>query len=238
MVHEYLISGIVDSLTIYGLREILRKHPDITAVSFDDVNKKLIIEMSTHVSLDRINDALKVAGLRGIYLNQVRVEEKKQASKTNFSELTPLAVIFLIIILFVAVRAYLYGFNFSSAMYDFMAAFFILLSLLKLINWSGFVEAYQTYDIVAKRSQYYAYAYPLIELGLGICYLLRWQLTTVNIITLVIMLVSSIGVMRELRAGKTITCACLGVVFNVPMTWVTFIEDILMATMAAIMLFY
>ncbi|MDP3725587.1 MAG: hypothetical protein Q8R36_00140 [bacterium] len=47
----------------------------------------------------------------------------------------------------------------------------------------------------------------------------------------------ALGVFLKLRDGEVVPCACLGVVFKIPMTWVTFIEDLLMAVMAAFMLF-
>jgi hypothetical protein len=51
------------------------------------------------------------------------------------------------------------------------------------------------------------------------------------------MLIGAAGVWRELRKNNQIPCACLGVVFKIPMTWVTFIEDVAMAAMAAAMIF-
>lgn len=160
--------------------------------------------------------------------------EIKNYTLKNF---IPLIVIFCIILLFTIIRQLYSGWNFESAMYDFMGAFFIVFGSFKIINWPGFVEAYRTYDIVAKYSKAYAYIYPLIELGLGISYLMRYQLFYTNLITLILMIVSSIGVAQELLKGRRIVCACLGAVFRLPMTYVTLAEDLLMATMAAIMLF-
>lgn len=108
----------------------------------------------------------------------------------------------------------------------------------KLINLHQFAEAYAMYDIIAKRLYWYGYIYPFIELGLGIAYLLNWRPKFVNIFTLCIMLVCAAGVFIELRSGKKIVCACLGAVFKIPMTYVTLLEDLMTAVMAAIMLFY
>ena len=47
---------------------------------------------------------------------------------------------------------------------------------------------------------------------------------------------SSIGVIQSVVDKKKIKCACLGAVFNVPMTTVTIIEDLLMVVMAVFML--
>ena len=52
------------------------------------------------------------------------------------------------------------------------------------------------------------------------------------------MVIGAVGVAGELRKKNQIPCACLGVVFKIPMTTVTFIEDVLMAVMAILMLFF
>lgn len=157
--------------------------------------------------------------------------------KYSLKDFIPLIIIFALIILFTVVRHYMREYWCpASTMSDFMGAFFIVFGLFKIINWNGFVEAYKIYDVIAQRSTAYAYAYPLIELGLGTAYLMRWQPVLVNCITLVVMLVSALGVFIELRKGKEIMCACLGTVFKLPMTYVTLFEDLLMAGMAAYML--
>jgi LSD1 subclass zinc finger protein len=45
-----------------------------------------------------------------------------------------------------------------------------------------------------------------------------------------------VGVLLALRGRKSIRCACLGAVLNLPMTTVTLIEDVSMAVMAGAML--
>jgi hypothetical protein len=118
----------------------------------------------------------------------------------------------------------------------FMGLFFILFGGLKASNLREFVSAYKMYDVLAMRSTAYAYAYPFIELALGILYLTATYPLATNAITFVVMLVSAWGVYRTLASGKEIMCACLGAVFKVPMTWVTLGEDVLMAGMAGYML--
>ena len=98
------------------------------------------------------------------------------------------------------------------------------------------MDAYAIYDLIAKRSRIYGYAYPLIELALGASYLFGYRLLAMAWITLTLMILGSIGVAAELRKKNKIPCACLGVVFKIPMTWVTLIEDLSMAAMAAVMI--
>lgn len=124
-----------------------------------------------------------------------------------------------------------------SLMLDMMGWFFLIFSGLKLLNWRGFVMAYQEYDVIAAKSKVYAQLYPLIELTLALLYLTRTQINIAAWVTLIIMVVGAAGVFRELRRGHAIRCACIGVVFKVPMTWVTLGEDLIMAVMAAVILF-
>jgi len=149
----------------------------------------------------------------------------------------PLIVIFSIIIAFTAGMLLNLGrWDTVYAMRNFMGGFFVIFGSFKLLRWKGFVDAYGIYDLIAKRSRLYGYAYPLIELGLGIAYLAAFELLTVNIITFIIMTISALGVANELRKKNRIPCACLGVVFKIPMTTVTLIEDLLMAGMACAMI--
>lgn len=128
------------------------------------------------------------------------------------------------------------SFEWMRAMRIFMGGFFVAFSFFKLLDLRGFVDSFQTYDVVARPVRAYGYAYPFVELGLGIAYLLAFAPVATNVVTLVVMLVGIVGVSQALLQRRQIRCACLGTVFNLPMSKVTFIEDGLMAAMAAAML--
>lgn len=128
------------------------------------------------------------------------------------------------------------GFDGMRAMANFMGGFFVAFSFFKLLNLRGFVDAYQTYDVLARLVRAYGYAYPFIELGLGVAYIARLAPVVTSLVTLLVMLVSAVGVTQALLQKRRIRCACLGTVFNLPMTKVTFVEDALMAGMALVML--
>ncbi len=160
------------------------------------------------------------------------------ANGYTFQDFVPLIAIFAIIIALTIVRQLYSGWNLMGAMGDFMGFFFLIFGTFKIINWQGFVQAYRMYDIVAKRSIAYAYAYPLIEVMLGIAYLTRFMPVLTNVVALIVMGVSSIGVAQELGKEHPIACACLGDVFKVPLTYVTLGEDLLMVVMSLFMLYY
>jgi len=89
---------------------------------------------------------------------------------------------------------------------------------------------------VAKSFPVWGYAYPFVELALGVGYVLNWNPLALNTITLLVMLIGSVGVLRALLRRTAIRCACLGTVLKLPMTKVTLLEDLGMAGMAAAML--
>ena len=119
----------------------------------------------------------------------------------------------------------------------FMAGFFLTFSFFKLLDLKGFEESYSMYDIVAKKLKTWGFIYAFIELALGIAYATNFQPFVTNIVTLVVMSVSIIGVLQSVLNKQKIQCACLGAVFNLPMSTVTIIEDALMIAMSAISLF-
>jgi len=65
---------------------------------------------------------------------------------------------------------------------------------------------------------------------------MNFELTIVAIVTFVIMVIGSIGVGIKLAKNEKFKCACLGTKLNIPLTKLTFIEDVLMAVMALVMI--
>ena len=124
----------------------------------------------------------------------------------------------------------------EALMRHFMAGFFIVFSFFKLLDPSGFVSAYRGYDLIARKVPAWGWAYPFVELTLGVAYLLACLPIGTNAVTLVLMLVGAAGVLKALLDKRAIRCACLGTALNLPMTKVTLVEDLTMAAMAAVML--
>lgn len=124
----------------------------------------------------------------------------------------------------------------SETMRYFMAGFFLVFSFFKLLDVRSFADAYSSYDLLARRTRVWGLIYPFIELALGIAYLVNVFPLLVNSVTLIVMAFSAIGVLRAVLSKQIIRCACLGTVFQLPMSTVTIIEDAGMAVMAALAL--
>ena len=117
----------------------------------------------------------------------------------------------------------------------FYGRVFIIFSFFKLLNLKGFAESYAMYDIVAKKWNGWGYVYAFTELALGIAFLTGFNPILTNAVTLVIMTISIIGVLQAVFNKRKIKCACLGAVFNLPMSTITIIEDALMIGMSGLM---
>ena len=103
-----------------------------------------------------------------------------------------------------------------------------------MLNLKGFAESYFSYDIIAKRWMGYGYIYAFIELALGIAFITSFNPLLTNAIAFIVMSISIIGVLQSVLNKRKIKCACLGAVFNLPMSTVTIIEDLLMIVMSLI----
>ncbi len=92
------------------------------------------------------------------------------------------------------------------------------------------------YDLVAKKVPGYGYLYPFIELVLGLSYLCFSYPIATYLITILLMAVGAFGVIRALKQGLNVRCACMGTSLDVPLSTVTLSEDIGMGIMACAML--
>jgi hypothetical protein len=130
------------------------------------------------------------------------------------------------------------GVHWHETIRYFMAGFFLVFSLLKLLDIPAFANAYASYDLLAKRWHGWGLIYPFVELALGLAYLANWNPLITNWATLIIMGFSAIGVILTLLRKRSIRCAHLNTVFKLPMSTVTIIEDVGMAAMALLVMYY
>lgn len=221
---------------VASIAPLLNGAPGIQSWSADVVSPDKLLTVEGTVDRNRVNDLLGKAGYQ--VLDELQRDVKPPASPaqatTSYFPLTLIVGYILgVTLLIEAARG---TFLWQEAMTNFMAGFFLVFSFFKLLDLRSFADTYQGYDIIAAQSRAYAFAYPFIELALGLAYVLRLEPRAVNTVTLIVMLVGTIGVVRTLLARRKIRCACLGAVFNLPMSYVTLAEDGLMALMAALML--
>lgn len=209
--------------------------PHVTDVEVSKANQSATITMEKHIPLSTLQNALE----QKYSITADEHNETAELAKSWFTTYKPILVIFGYVTTISIVTAIHNGsFHWMQAMNIFMAGFFLSFSFFKMLDLKGFAESYSMYDIVARKLPLWGYIYAFIELTLGIAYAINFAPVVTNAVTLVVMSISLLGVMQSVLNKRKIQCACLGSVFNLPMSTVTIIEDALMILMSGIMLLY
>ena len=247
MTHTYKVTGMTCGKCLATVKSALSKIQGIQKADVTLDPPQAVITMSTHVPTAIMNKQLAAAGKYTLEETESMHHEMSAAvtdaiaapeeKRSFFTAYKPILLVFGYLIgMTLLNELFKSRFNLMAAMHLFMGGFFLIFSFFKLLDIKGFAYSYMSYDIIAKKWIGWGYIYPLIELSLGVAFLFHFAILEATIITLVVMSVSSIGVIQSLIAKKKIQCACLGTVFNLPMSNITLIEDLLMVLMAAAML--
>jgi copper chaperone CopZ/uncharacterized membrane protein YphA (DoxX/SURF4 family) len=233
MTHTYQISGMTCGSCEAKVKSALLTLPEVT--NAEVTRTTATISMEKHIALSELQ---KAVGAKGNYtISATQHSEVVEQTKSWFATYKPLLLIFAFITGISIIKARMENeINWMKCMSNFMAGFFLTFSFFKFLDIKAFAETYSMYDIVAKRIKAYGLIYPFIELVLGIAFLSGFNPYITNIVTLIVMSVSIIGVLQSVLNKRKIQCACLGAFFNLPMSTVTIIEDALMIAMSTAML--
>jgi copper chaperone CopZ len=232
----YSITGMTCGNCAAKIQKRLGDHPDIQSAHVSLQPPQAVVESSRGLPPEELNRWLEPLGHYRVSGNSVvpSYPALPPPSATTYKPL--LIVLGYLTAVTAGTLVAAGGWDWMMAMRIFMGGFFIAFSFFKMLDLRGFSDAYRGYDVVAKAWPGYGFVYPFIELGLGIVYIANVAPWTVNLVTAVVMAVSLAGVMRAVLSKRTIRCACLGTVFQLPMSTVTIIEDGLMLAMAVAML--
>jgi copper chaperone CopZ len=208
---------------------------NVTNVEVSKEDNSATIAMDKHMALSDLQKALDPK----YQISAIEHNEMAEQTKSWFETYKPILLIFFYISLVTVLVQLKNGdFNEMEWMQHFMAGFFLVFSFFKLLNLKGFAESYAMYDVIARKIPVWGYIYALTELGLGIAFLINFNPIVTNSITFAVMSVSIIGVLQSVLNKRKIQCACLGAVFNLPMSTVTIIEDALMIAMSGLMILH
>ncbi len=232
MTHTYNLTGMTCSGCESKVKSSLLSLPDITSVDVSKDNNTATITMEKHIPLNTLQQALVKAGEK-YKITATQHSEVGEQTKSWLSTYKPILLIFFYITLISSVIVYTYQLKIHDWMNLFMAQFFLVFSFFKMLDIKSFADSYSMYDVLAKKIKIYGFIYPFIELFLGLAYLTSFNPSFTNTATVIIMGFSSIGVIKSVMNKSKIQCACLGAVFDLPMSTVTIIEDLLMVVMAA-----
>jgi copper chaperone CopZ len=247
----YQITGMTCNGCRSKVQDLLSRAEGVKHVEVDLAKGEAEIEM---VGSDR-EEVLKAAlreypkyGIRRVEVGdpgQVGQGQEPEEAKSWIATYKPILLIFLYITVISLIAGTATGtgtgtagggFRLMTAMRIWMGGFFLTFSFFKMLDIQAFAESYAMYDIVAKRFEVWGYLYVFIEALLGVSYALNFQPLFTTVLTVVVMTISLVGVLNSVLAKRKVKCACLGAVFNLPMSSVTIIEDGLMISMGVAMI--
>jgi copper chaperone CopZ len=235
MEHTYHIEGMTCSSCESKVKAALLGLEQVTKVETSVSNQTIHVSMVTHVPIEKLQVTLP----EKYKISAKNHNETLEKTRSWFETYKPVLLIFMyILVITVLIQLPQNNFDLMIWMQHFMAGFFLVFSFFKLLNLKGFAESYKMYDVIAKVLPVWGYMYAFIELGLGLAYLVNFRPELVNISTFLVMSVSLVGVLQSLLSKKQIRCACLGAVFNLPMSTITIVEDSLMIIMSGLMIIY
>ena len=227
---QYKISGMTCSSCVATVTKAIESIRNVKNVTVSLDPGLAVVESNEDVSIDVIHSVLpdKFSVKPFKYYENVNTDDKE----SFLAKLFPL----ILILSYISLTSIIinFGRSLDDLMIDFMGIFFIVFSFFKFLDYKSFPNSFAMYDPLAKALPLYGWIYPFIETILGLMFLFRFQLFTSIIITILLLSITTYGVVNVLKNKQTIQCACLGTAIKLPMTIATLIENGIMIIMALI----
>lgn len=236
MTHTYQLTGMTCGSCESKVKTAFLEIDQVEEVITSKDENTATITMSKHVPLAKFQAQLAQFGDK-YAISAPEHSEIAEETRSWLATYKPVLLIFAYLFSITGLVEMVSGdLQIERWMRHFMAGFFLTFSFFKMLNLEGFKESYQMYDVIARKFPAWGYVYAFTELLLGIAFLINFNPLITNTVTIIVMSVSIIGVLQTVLNKKAIRCACLGDVFNLPMSTVTIIEDGLMILMSISML--
>jgi len=231
-IYTFRVEGVTCQNCVNSIGAKLASQVDSLSISID---KKIAEVVGDDLTLVQLNQMLEGTRYRFVDVDSINAVADPVLSSW-FETYRPL----LLIVAFIFGSSLLVQFppkaiSVNETMRYFMAGFFLVFSFFKLLDLSAFASAYANYDLIAKRWRGWGFVYPFAELTLGACYLSNIGGQSLHMVTFLLMSFSALGVIQSVLNKTKIRCACLGTVFQLPMSTITIVEDLGMALMALLM---
>ncbi len=232
--YSYKIEGMTCSSCIETITERLKLLSGVSTVNISLSDKKADIIADRAVLLKEIQNAIAdLPKYKADFYDDVETSSVLPQEKTFFQTYKPLFIVFAYIFIFSVAYQVSQG-NFSAHLFmnHLMAGFFIGLSFFKILDLKSFATAFSNYDPLANKWKTYGLIYPFIELTLGFLFIADKLLLIANVMTILVLTTTTIGVYKKIKSDNKFQCACLGAGFNLPLSNITIVENLAMVAMA------
>ncbi len=230
----FTIEGMTCQACVKTVTDKILSIPDVSTVDVSLENRNVEILANRKIGIQEVTAVL---------LSSPKYKVSQYSAQTAPTQLIktesilktykPLITVFSYILLTsVAYQVYQGSFHLHLFMNHIMAGFFLGLSFFKFLDLKAFAESFSSYDPLAQRWLNYGYVYPFAELILGLMFVSQLAVPLANLMTILILTITTIGVYKKLQSKSKFQCACLGATFNLPLSNVTIFENVAMILMA------
>jgi len=159
----------------------------------------------------------------------------KRVADPNKPTYRPVAVLFALTALLAAAASYAVGGPeaWARGVQWFVGFSMVALALLKLQDVDRFATMFLNYDLLARRWVPYGHVYPYAEAGAGLL-MVAGAATWLSVP--VALFIGGIGAVSVVKAvyldRRELKCACVGGANNVPLSFVSLVENLMMVAMA------
>lgn len=239
---KFSVKGMTCQSCVETVTAAFKSIQNVSAVEMNLSAGSATLHSSEPISLQAVKKSLadkpkysvENFSVQPINIAKTESEYSLPNSPSKFDTYKPLIIVFVFVLLVsLAYQIFASSFQFQIFMNHMMAGFFIGLSFFKFLNIKAFAESFSGYDPIAKKFLSYGLVYPFIELLTGLLFISGKFLFIANIITVVILSVTTLGVIKRLQSKTQFQCACLGTTFSLPLSNVTIFENVVMISMAA-----
>lgn len=157
-------------------------------------------------------------------------------AEPSIKEYLKLVVIFVFLSISATLMSTLSGFNAVEWVRWFMGGFMIIFGGLKLMGIEVFIKVFPLYDLIAKRVSPYKYIYPMLQVFLGMLFLIGIFPTFRDSLTILIGLSGLIGMVSIISQRGAVRLSYLGTILRLRFSSVTLLENSIMVVLAVIML--
>jgi copper chaperone CopZ len=235
---KFIVEGMTCESCVQKVTEALKSIPHVQTVKVNLADRAASIEAHHEIDLIEVQESLKhlpkytvraTSNENSKSIDSSKLDQKESKLKTY----KPLILIFAYISLAsLSYQIYRGHFDLHIFMSHIMAGFFIGLSFFKFLDLKAFSESFSSYDPIAQRFLGYGLLYPFVELILGLMFISQIGLPLANSVTIFVLGITTIGVIKRLQSESKFQCACLGATFNLPLSYVTVFENLVMIAMA------
>ncbi len=235
----FKIEGMTCASCVEKITTHLEAIQGVSKVEVSLNDKKADITANRTILLTDVKKAIvDLPKYKADFYDDVEADSQLSIEKTFFQTYKPLFAVFTYIFLFsIAYQISIGTYSAHLFMNHIMAGFFIGLSFFKFLDLQAFATAFANYDPLAKKWKTYGAIYPFIELTLGFLFIADKFLLFANVMTILVLTMTTVGVWQKIQSKSQFQCACLGAGFNLPLSNITVFENLAMVAMASIGIF-